>query len=170
MHHINAATRLAHNARSIRGLFEGCEEEQLRWRPSENSWSMLEVINHLADEEHLDFRTRLDLTLFAPDQAWPPIDPPAWVTAREYNKQDAMESLQRFLAEREQSIAWLRHVEAPVWSNAYNHPVLGSMTALDVLTSWLAHDLLHIRQMLQLHFSWLARSNPDARTDYAGNW
>lgn len=170
MHHIPAATRLANNARTIRGLFEGCDDEQLHWRPADTSWNLLEVINHLADEELLDFRTRLDLTLHAPGTAWPLIDPPSWITERHYAEHDPIKSLQRFLQEREHSIAWLKHLDAPDWTLAYEHPVIGTMTAYDVLTSWLAHDLIHIRQMLRLQYGWLKHSNPDARTDYAGNW
>jgi hypothetical protein len=164
------ASRFAHNARAIRAMIEGCGDAQLRWKPDAAIWSMLEVLCHLADEEELDFRVRLDYTLHLPGQQWPTIDPPEWVIERAYNEQDPAESLQRFLSQREQNIAWLRHLEHPDWDAAYEHPAIGRMTARDIITSWQAHDLLHLRQLARLHFLWLERQSPDARTDYAGRW
>ena len=32
-------------------LFQSVTHEQARWKPGEDRWSMLEVINHLYDEE-----------------------------------------------------------------------------------------------------------------------
>ena len=170
MHLPPVLTRFAHDARAIRGMIEGCEEEQLRWKPDAESWSALEVLCHLADEEEFDFRTRLEYTLFRPGVAWPGIDPPAWVTERDYNGQDPTGALQRFLAQREHSIAWLRHLHKPEWERSYEHPTIGVMTARDILVSWQAHDLLHLRQLARLHFLWLRETCPDQRTDYAGTW
>lgn len=163
-----AAMRMANNTRSIRFLVEGCEDLQLRWKPDARSWSLLEVLNHLSDEDAMDFRMRLDLTLHQPGVEWPQIDPPSWVTERRYNMLDTQDSLARYLQEREHSIAWLKHLQDPQWSNTYEHPKVGAITAGDLLTSWIAHDLLHIRQMTRLHFQWLQRSG--SRTDYAGEW
>ncbi len=170
MKRTDITTRLAHNARAIRALIEGCTDAQLRWKPDAAIWSMLEVLCHLADEEELDFRSRLDVTLHHPGTAWSAIDPPSWVSERAYNEQDLVESLQRFLSQREQSIAWLLHLASPDWDAAYEHPKIGRMSARDIVTSWQAHDLLHLRQLTRLHFLWLQRQSPDARTDYAGNW
>jgi len=85
--------QMADNAQSIRALAGGVLEEQARFKPDPDSWSILEVVNHLLDEEKEDFRVRLDYTLHRPDEEWPPIDPQGWVTAREYNERDLGESL-----------------------------------------------------------------------------
>ena len=67
--------RFSHNAEVIANLTKSVPLEQARWRPSPADWSILEVINHLYDEEREDFRQRLDLLLFQPEADWPPIDP-----------------------------------------------------------------------------------------------
>ena len=64
------------------GLVSGLSLEQARWKPSLDKWSILEVVNHLYDEEREDFRQRLSLVLADPMQPWPPIDPRTWVTSR----------------------------------------------------------------------------------------
>jgi hypothetical protein len=56
-------------------LFKNISEEQARWKPGADRWSILEVINHLYDEEREDFRKRLALVLDNPDEPWPAIDP-----------------------------------------------------------------------------------------------
>ena len=102
--------QMMENAVRIRTLLQGVSDEQARWKPNADSWSMLEVINHLLDEERRDFRVRLDYTLHRPGEPWPPIDPGGWVTARGYNQRNLEESLAQFLSEREASIAWLRRL------------------------------------------------------------
>jgi hypothetical protein len=99
--------QMALNATRIEHLVTGVSPEQARWKPAPDSWSILEVINHLVDEEREDFRTRLRLLLFEPGAEWPRIDPVGWVTARAYNGRELEPSLQNYLAERRDSLAWL---------------------------------------------------------------
>ena len=164
------AERFEHNARIFEHLVSDVSDDQARWKPAARKWSILEVVNHLADEEVLDFRTRLDLVLHKPGEPWAAIDPERWVVERRYNERELGESLARFLAEREDSIAWLAALDEPNWHNTYRHPALGELRAGDVLTSWLAHDLLHIRQITRLHYQYLAESLPGYGTAYAGAW
>ena len=162
--------RMASNLETIRSLVFDVPSEQARWRPAPDKWSILEVVNHLWDEEREDFRTRLQMTLTNPKEAWPGIDPPGWVNEREYNQRDLAESLEGFLAERRQSISWLGALESPHWENAYQHPLLGEIKAGTLLTSWVAHDYLHLRQLTKLHLDYvLAKATPYGM-DYAGNW
>lgn len=162
--------RLRHNARGFEELVRGVSDEQARWKPAPDHWSILEVINHLGDEEVLDFRTRLDLVLHKPGEPWPGIDPEGWAVERRYNERDLQESLARFLTERRASIAWLEGLVAPDWNRTYPHPSMGELRAGDLLASWLAHDLLHTRQITRLHFQYLAQSLPEYSTTYAGTW
>jgi hypothetical protein len=163
-------TRFSHNAETIGSLVRGVGEEQARWKPSPEEWSILEVINHLYDEERLDFRTRLDLLLHQPEQPWPGIDPAGWVTERSYNSRDVEDSLNHFLLERQRSLAWLRGLSAPDWAAYREHPQAGKLSAGDLLASWLAHDFLHLRQMAQLHWQYTALVAAPYAVDYAGPW
>lgn len=162
--------RLGRNAEVIAALVAGLGEEEARWRPAPTQWSALEVVNHLADEEVEDFRTRLDFTLHRQGEPWPPIDPQGWVTAREYRARSPGESLERFLAARRESLAWLDGLVAPDWSLGYEHPSAGRLTAGDLLTSWVAHDHIHIRQLNRLQRQYLVSELSDDSPDYAGNW
>lgn len=162
--------RFSHNANAIRALVADVDSSQARWRPAPDEWSILEVITHLYDEEREDFRTRLDILLHQPDQPWPPIDPAGWVRERKYNDRDLAESLANFLAEREQSLVWLRELTNPAWDNCIEHPNAGQFCARDMLASWLAHDALHIRQLVQIQREYIAMLTDSGRIDYAGEW
>lgn len=162
-------TRLRANRQVIARLLDDLTDEQARWKPAPGDWSALEVINHLVDEEREDFRTRLRMTLFHPGEQWPPIDPEGWVVERAYNQRDVPPSLQQFLAEREQSLAWLQTLEGADWDATYEHP-LGPIRAGDLLVAWAAHDVLHMRQLVELHWAWVNTVAAPYATDYAGVW
>jgi hypothetical protein len=163
------ATQMTLSAETIRSLVQGVPADRARWKPGPEHWSMLEVINHLHDEELEDFRAHLDLVLHRPGQPWPGIDPPAWVTQRRYNERDLGQSLDNLLAARLASLRWLRGLADPDWDARCNAP-FGPITAGDLLASWAAHDLLHLRQLVELHFEQVAAAAAPYRVAYAGPW
>jgi len=163
------AAQLARSAAAIRAL---CADTPVdpHWRPEPGKWSMVEVVCHLADEERDDFRRRLDLTLHRAGEAWPPNDPAGWVVERGYAARTLAAALADFLAERERSVAWLEELGPPDLSAAYQHPRVGPIRAGDLLLSWLNHDLLHLRQLIRLEFSWNESRSRPYSSRYAGDW
>ena len=161
--------KLEINAATFKSMLEITSTEQARWKPSPQRWSLLEVTNHLYDEEREDFRQRLENVLEDPQKPWSPIDPQNWVTEREYNQRDMKNSLNKFLIEREKSIKWLINLRSPDWSATHHHPKLGKMSAEKLLANWLAHDYLHLRQIVFLQWSYLSDLAPGISLNYAGN-
>ena len=157
------------NLDRIRNLVEGVSEEQARWKPDSDSWSILEVINHLYDEEREDFRVRLNLILTQSKEEWPPIDPQGWVTARGYNQRELAPSLQNFIKARQSSLAWLKGLGSQDWDTAVQAP-WGPFTAGDMFSAWAAHDLLHMRQLVELQRAWLVHLAGPYSVEYAGPW
>jgi streptomycin 6-kinase len=82
---------LVDSTEMIRALLMGLEQEQAQVRPDANSWSILEVLCHLHDEEREDFREHLDFVLHRQDEEWHVIDPQGWVVERKYNEQNFLE-------------------------------------------------------------------------------
>lgn len=161
---------LRRNARVIAGLVDGVPEEQARWKPARDQWSILEVVAHLADEEVEDFRTRLDSTLHRPEDAWKPIDPEGWAVQRRYNEGALSDSVDRFVSARARSVEWLNGLVSPDWGAAHRHQRLGDIRAGDLLTSWVAHDHIHIRQLNRLHREFLLATSSSFSARYAGRW
>ncbi len=119
---------LEQGAEIIKSLVTGISQAEAQIKPNAEDWSILEVVGHLIDEERDDFRMRVDLTLNHPGQQWPPIHPSAWVIERAYNQRDLQQSLNEFLAERAQSLAFLKSLQSPDWS-AFHHSEYGDRTA-----------------------------------------
>ena len=162
-------TLLEDHAVVISSLVGRISEHQARWKPDAENWSILEVINHLYDEEREDFRVRLDFILNRTGEAWPPIDPRGWVNLREYNQRGLAISLQSFLFEREQSLQWLKSLLDINWELTCTTP-WGQITAGDMLAAWVAHDVLHLRQLVELHWALTGQAALPFNPQYAGDW
>jgi hypothetical protein len=160
---------LAHGAEVIQALIGGLTQAEAGIRPEPASWSILEVMCHLLDEEREDFRQCLDIILHHPEAEWPSIDPRGWVTTRQYNERNLSETLDSFLAEREKSLSWLRGLSSPDWEAEYTAP-FGSIKAGDMLSAWAAHDILHTRQLVELRYSRLLNLAAPYGVRYAGEW
>lgn len=160
---------LSRHGRVFEHLLKGHEREQYLWRPAPGKWCLLEVVCHLHDEEREDFRTRVRHCLETPADDFPAIDPVGWVTDRDYAGQDFEERLGAFLRERRNSVEWLSSLEDPDWTSACVHPKLGPMSAGLFLSSWLAHDHIHIRQINRMKYGMLEELSEEP-LDYAGNW
>ena len=160
--------QLAANSERFELFFKNLSDDQARWKPATDRWSLLEVINHLLDEEREDFRRRLTLVLNNPKESWPPIDPERWVVQRGYNQKDLSNSLHDFFVEREKSINWLYKLDSPNWQATHLHPKMGPMSAELLLVNWIAHDLFHIRQVTDLQFAYLKRKVAPVSLDYSG--
>ncbi|MBK7672708.1 MAG: DinB family protein [bacterium] len=162
--------RLEAGAAALSGVTAGMSSSQAAWRPAPDQWSLLEIACHLLDEEREDFRVRLDYTLHRPGEAWPTIDPTGWVRSHDYAGREFAATMAAFAEERGRSLDWLRALRDPDWDAAYQHPRLGVIRAGDLLASWCAHDVLHLRQMARWHWRRLQDEAGPFGTGYAGQW
>lgn len=160
---------LANSVLMVAQLLAGMTQAEAASRPAPESWSALEVVCHLYDEEREDFRQRLDIILHRPNEAWPPIDPRGWVIARRYNERNLTESLKGYMEERNYSLAWLKGLEAPNLEAAVTSP-FGALKAGDMLAAWVAHDNLHIRQLVELRRARIVSLCQPYAVQYAGEW
>lgn len=164
-----ALTHLKTNSEVIRLLVNDVTEEAAHRKPDAAAWSIVEVINHLYDEEREDFREHLDQALHRPDEPWSRIDPQGWVTERGYNGRNLSESLANFLAERKKSLNWLKSLTDPDWEAIHTTP-WGEISAGNLMASWVAHDLLHIRQLVELKWAVTQIDLEPYQVAYAGDW
>jgi DinB superfamily len=165
-----AIEQLEAQAGAILALASGVPAEDAHLRPAPGQWSLLEVLAHLLDEEREDFRQRLDLTLHHPEAEWPPIDPEGWVTARAYQERDLGETIAAWREERRRSLDWLRSLAAPDLTVVRRHPAGFELRAGDLLGAWVAHDLLHLRQLVELRYNITAQRAAPFSVEYAGDW
>lgn len=161
--------QLEQNTGVFKMLLEVHDHDFIFWKPNPEKWCLLEVVCHLIDEEREDFRARVDLALHRSSEELQPVDPQGWVTKRAYIEQDYFEKCKELFHEREKSIHWLKSLNEPVWDAFINHPKLGRMSAYFILSNWLAHDYLHIKQIIRLKYDYI-RKISDVHLNYAGDW
>ena len=165
--------RVIENLKTNRDVFSALlvnkHEYEYLWKPNATKWCLLEVVCHLYDEEREDFRARVKHTLETPNEPLTMFDQIAWVQDRKYIEQDYNQMVEKLLDERNNSITWLKSLKYPSWGNAYHHPKLGPLSAEHFLANWLAHDFLHIRQIVGLQFQYL-KVTSENDLSYAGSW
>ena len=153
----------------INTLLLGISQDEARIRPTAEAWSILEVVCHLYDLEREDFREHLDFILHRQEDEYHVIDPQAWVAERHYNEQDFQVMQDNFFAERRKSLQWLKGLGNADWDITYTSPY-GSVSAGEMLSCWIAHDNLHIRQLVELRRARIERITQPYPIEYAGDW
>jgi hypothetical protein len=160
---------LQNSTEMIRALLSGVTQEEAQVKPNPESWSILEVVCHLHDEEREDFREHLDWILHRQHEEWHRIDPQGWVIERKYNEQDFNEIPKKFFAERTRSLEWLQGLSGAIWETSHTSQ-FGTMKAGDMFASWVAHDNLHIRQLVELRRLRIENMTKPYNLEYAGDW
>jgi hypothetical protein len=161
--------QLTANARAMHAMLQSISNEQAQWKPNPETWSMKEVMEHVYNEERLDFRQHLKEMLSDPPQPW------RFFPEEYVGVEDCRQALEGFLAERETSLAWLKALETPAWdiTTRVTFEPSGDVMDIstgDVLVAWVAHDFLHIRQMNELLFAWNEKQAAPYSVRYAGGW
>jgi hypothetical protein len=91
------------------------------------------------------------------------------VNERKYNQQNFIEMQDKFFSERWKSQEWLKGLSNANWDTEYTSP-FGSIKAGDMFASWIAHDNLHIRQLVELRRNLIERITTPCNIQYAGDW
>jgi hypothetical protein len=162
--------QLAGSAQAMRFLVQTISGEQAQWKPDPATWLMKEVMEHIYNEERLDFRKHLKEMLSDPPLPWGEFRPEEYASTG-----DCRQALDGFLLERDASIAWLEALESPNWEASSQAPFGLSAEILvlragDVLVSWVEHDFLHLRQMIELLHAWNEKQGSPFSVQYGGGW
>jgi hypothetical protein len=157
--------QLAANAEIIRIIVQAMPDEQAQWQPNSETWSIAQVMEHLYNEERIDFRQHLKEMLHDPPQPWGAFHD-------EYiSVKCCRQALDAFLTEREVSIAWLEALASPDWDTTSQATFVDetiTLSAGDVLISWVDHDWAHLRQMIRLLHAWQDKETAPYSTMYGG--
>jgi len=160
---------LVNSTETIRSLLADITQEESQIKPSPEAWSILEVTYHLYDVEREDFREHLDFILHRQNEKYHDIDPQSWVASRKYNEQNFDEVHEKFFGERWRSLEWLKGISNANWDGTYTSEY-GSMSAGEMFASWVAHDNLHVRQLVELRRARIESISQPYSIEYAGDW
>jgi hypothetical protein len=132
----------------LRGLMSELSEEDARWKPAENRFSIAEVLCHLSHSEGHCYRSRVDRFLSEEAPTFEPDD--AQMHLEVYKHADPDEDFAHFEDQRLTNVELLRGLPAAAGNRKALHRTAGEITLSQMLHEWALHDLGHIRQIAEL--------------------
>ncbi|MGE5176691.1 MAG: DinB family protein [Hyphomicrobiales bacterium] len=132
----------------LRGLMSEVSDEDARWKPAPDRFSIAEVLAHLSHSEGHCYRARVERFLA---EAMPELEPDdAQMYLELYKRGDPEEDLGRFEDQRKANVEMLRGLPAETGSRKAAHRTAGEITLSQMLHEWALHDLGHVRQIAEL--------------------
>ncbi|MCU1223323.1 MAG: hypothetical protein JWQ42_1416 [Edaphobacter sp.] len=136
---------------ALNALLHDLPEEWTLRNEGENTWTVFDVIGHLAHCERTDWMPRARMVLqFAESQTFEPLD-------REGHTQESQgKSLDRLLDEfahlRSENLHELRALNLNLedLERRGRHPAFGAVTLSELLATWATHDLTHLHQISRI--------------------
>lgn len=132
----------------LRGLMTELSEEDARWKPAPERFSVAEVLAHLAHSEGHCYRMRLDRFMAETRPEFESDDAQMYLDL--YRGADPKESFNQFEAQRKTNIEFLRGLPDGAGDHVALHREFGEITLAQMLNEWALHDLGHIRQVAEL--------------------
>jgi DinB superfamily len=132
----------------LRGLMVGLSDEDARWKPAPDRFSVAEVLAHLSHSEGHCYRTRLDRFM---SESFPEFEPDdAQMYLDLYRDADPEDAFDHFEEQREANIEYLRDLPSAAGERKALHREYGEITLSEMLHEWALHDLGHVRQIAEL--------------------
>ncbi len=132
----------------LRGLMSELSDEDARWKPAPDRFSVAEVLAHLSHSEGHCYRARLDRFMaedrpeFEPDDAQFHLDL--------YRNADPEDAFDHFEDQRITNLELLRTLPDEAGRRKAVHRAAGEITLENMLHEWAMHDLGHIRQVAEI--------------------
>ena len=132
----------------LRGLLTELSEEDVRWKPAPDRFSVGEVLAHLSHSEGHCYRARLDRFMAEERPELEPDD--AQFHLERYRTADPEDEFDHFEEQRETNVEFLRGLPAGAGGRVALHKAAGPITMVNMLHEWAMHDLGHVRQIAEL--------------------
>ena len=132
----------------LRGLMAELTEEDARWKPAPDRFSVAEVLAHLSHSESHCYRMRLDRFMAETRPEFEPDDAQMYLDL--YRDADPEDALDQFEERRRNNTEFLRGLPAGAGDRLALHQEYGEITVSQMLHEWALHDLGHVRQIAEL--------------------
>ena len=139
---------LAATPEILRGLMCELSDEDARWKPAPDRFSVAEVLAHLSHSEGNCYRARLDRFMAEERPELEPDD--AQMHLDLYRNADPEDAFDHFEDQRITNVELLRSLKDEAGLRVALHKVAGEITLVNMLHEWALHDLGHIRQIAEL--------------------
>ncbi len=132
------------------------DEDELRWRPSDDGLCLKEIAAHLRDcEEH--FLRTLEAIAYQDAPRIDAFDADALVLDRDYRESEVYETLEQLERLRYRSVSVLWNLDDDDWERTGMHPYLGPVSIARLAREQSQHDLEHLWQARRVRDALAAR-------------
>jgi hypothetical protein len=142
----------------LEDLVAGMSDDELRWRPIPNKWSICEILVHLREVERDVFQVRLRRTLEEDRPTFELFDQDRAAWDGQYLGQSGTRALAEFRQLRADTIKMLADLPLHEWVRVGVHPERGSATLEEQVTRQIRHhDVTHmiqIKDILRINMPW----------------
>ena len=129
--------------------------EMWQFKPTDDSWSIHEIIIHIADSEANSY-IRCRRFLAEPGEPLLAYDQNRWASELDYHSQSPEDALELFRWLRKTSYDLIKLAPDEAWGRECFHPENGMMTMDDWLDTYERHVPEHVAQMRSVFESWQA--------------
>lgn len=133
---------------TLRGLTSELTDDDARWKPAPDRFSVAEVFAHLSHSEGHCYRMRVDRFLAEARPTFEPDDAQMYLDL--YRDADPVAAFARFEEQRDANVSFLRTLSCEASGRVALHREAGEITLGQMLHEWALHDLGHIRQVAEL--------------------
>jgi hypothetical protein len=127
----------------------GIDDATLRRPEKAGKWSIMQVVQHLADSE-LVCRYRMRMILAHPTPEIQGYDQDLWATELKYNEMDLSEALEQIRILRSANLKMLRGLSPAQMERIGNHSERGPESVRKILQMLAGHDILHLNQIKRI--------------------
>lgn len=133
----------------LRPLVEGVSADRLRQPERPGKWSIIEVVQHLADSE-IVYGYRVRTVLTRPTPPLPGYDQDAWATTLRYRDVPLKDALQQLEVLREVNLRLLRSLSPEQLARSGMHEERGEESVMRIAQLLAGHDIVHLRQITRI--------------------
>lgn len=135
---------------TLKSLLENLSEDWVLVNEGKETWSAFDVIGHLIHGENTDWIPRLKIILFENNKQFIPFD--RFAQFENSKGKNLTQLLNEFKKLRDDNLKYLKSLS--LTESQLNltgvHPEFGSVTARELLSTWVTHDLGHIAQITRV--------------------
>lgn len=133
----------------LRRLVRDLTDEQLRTRPRDDEWAIVEVVAHLGDTDERTL-ARIRRMLVEDEPSLEPYDPAALAVERNYIAMNFEEQLERLASLRAEHVGLLESLDDADWARVGYHGEHGRVTVEGLTLHTAGEDSDHLAQIARM--------------------